>query len=62
VQTHKRGDTAPNDERSWASRHKSWLIGGAVVVAAAIIVTGVLLGASRSGHSDKTDITPMVSF
>ena len=49
-------------ERGWASRHKGWLIGGAVVVVAAVVVTSVLVSRSDSEHNDQTQLTPMVSF
>jgi hypothetical protein len=51
----------PN-ERGWASRHKGWLIGGAVLVAAAGVVAGVLLSRDGNEHSDHTDLKPMVTF
>jgi hypothetical protein len=49
---------------SWARRHRYWLIGGAVAVAAIVAVTAVV--AARAGsdgeRSDSTTLKPMVSF
>lgn len=57
----------PNDpvdgSPSWARRHRGWLIGGAAaVVVAAAVVTGVLIAGKNDGQSDKTTLTPMVTF
>jgi hypothetical protein len=62
VKTGSAASAADEGERGWASRHKGWLIGGAVVVAAAAVVAGVLLSRSGGGHSDNTNIKPMVAF
>jgi hypothetical protein len=50
-------------EPSWAKRHKGWLIGGAVVLATAAIVTGVVLATTGdSGRSDQTTLKPMLEW
>lgn len=62
LQTEANGRTSQEGQPSWARRHKGWLIGAAAVVVAAGIVTAVLLARDDDGHSDKTNINPMVSF
>jgi uncharacterized protein (DUF736 family) len=62
VESGESGDVRQDSEAGWASRHKGWLIGAAALVAAAGIVTGVLLTRDSDEHSDKTNINPMVSF
>jgi uncharacterized protein (DUF736 family) len=62
VATGESAGPSQDGEASWASRHKGWLIGAAALVAAAGIVTGVLLTRDGDEHSDKTNINPMVSF
>ncbi len=49
-------------DESWARRHKGWLIGGAALIVGAAVVTAVLLTRPDGGRSDKTNITPMVTF
>ena len=49
-------------QSSWASRHKGWLIGGAAVLAAAVVVTAVLLSRPGESRTDKTNLKPMVTF
>jgi hypothetical protein len=60
-----RESTAPIDEGhepSWARRHRGWLIGGAaVLVAAAAVVTGVMI-ARANDTRDQTNLQPVVQF
>jgi hypothetical protein len=55
---------APRDEpASWTRRNRSWIIGAAAVVAAAVVV-GTVLAVRGKGEdkSDQTNLQPMVTF
>lgn len=49
-------------DESWARRHRGWLIGGAALIVGAAVVTAVLLTRPEGSRSDKTNITPMITF
>jgi hypothetical protein len=55
--------SAPNEDQSWARRHRGWLIAASVVVVAAGgVATYFALRNKDEGKSENTSVTPMVTF